>query len=261
VAVAILVASCAPPSSEPVTTVAGGGPVGDATVTRVYDGDTIEVQSPEGTFDVRLDGINAPDQGECLYQEATDHLSDTLEGRTVDLEVTGEDQFDRVLAWVAEGARDINLELVALGLALATTPESPADTALVDAEEEAYRTGAGLWSPTACGTAPLPQVEVNGPNSVFDPPGPDDEVLEEEVVVIVNNGSEPVELDGWVLRDESSRHRYRFADGTVLAPGSSIRVRSSEPGWSPGGSAVWSNDGDLVLVLDDTGRVVARHRY
>jgi hypothetical protein len=40
-----------------------------------------------------------------------------------------------------------------------------------------------------------------------------------------------------------------------------MTIRSTDPGWVPGGSPVWSNGGDMVLVLDETGRVVARHRY
>jgi endonuclease YncB( thermonuclease family) len=76
-----------------------------ATVTWIYDGDTIEVEGDDSAFDVRLIGINAPDQGECFHQRATDHLIDTLKGRQVRLEVVGQDRFDRQLAVVWHGER------------------------------------------------------------------------------------------------------------------------------------------------------------
>ena len=38
-------------------------------------------------------------------------------------------------------------------------------------------------------------------------------------------------------------------------------VTSADPGWDPGGGPVWNNSGDMALLLDRHGRVVARWRY
>jgi endonuclease YncB( thermonuclease family) len=254
VAVAIVAACTActaskssPATSQPETTL--------ATIVWVHDGDTIEVEQNGRAFDVRLDGINAPDQDECFYEESTDHLIDTLKDREVGLDVTGEDQFDRVLALVWDGEVSVNQDLVLRGMAIATTPGED-DQSLITAEATAYANGEGLWG--GCAVGPAPDVEIE--SLAFDPAGPDDEVLDAESVVLVNRDSIPVDLEGWVLRDESSRHRYRFDDVT-LEPGEGVTVTSAHPGWSPGGSAVWNNEGDMALLLDENGRVVARYRY
>ncbi|HEX5695493.1 MAG TPA: lamin tail domain-containing protein, partial [Acidimicrobiia bacterium] len=91
------------------------------------------------------------------------------------------------------------------------------------------------------------------------PPGPDGESLDLERVVLT--AAEPIDLDGWTLRDESSAHRCSFRSGARIDPGAPLTVSSADPCWVPGSSPVWNNEGDLVLLLDPTGRVVARHRY
>jgi endonuclease YncB( thermonuclease family) len=254
IVVALLVVAACTPSDviSPATTAVEGAP---AVVTWVYDGDTIEVEQDGRVFDVRLDGINAPERGECYHQEATSHLIAGVKGREIGLVVTGEDQFDRVLAMVWDGDVWVNRDLVASGMAIATT-DPDGDDALVDAESDAYADGLGLWG--ACGTGPTHPVEIQ--TVVFDPQGPDDEALDEEYVVLVNSGDTAVDLEGWVLRDESSRHRHHFA-ALRLDPGETLIVRSGDDGWDPGASPVWSNDGDMALLLDPEGRIVARYRY
>jgi len=120
----------------------------------------------------------------------------------------------------------------------------------------------GLWSPSACGddTTP-PQLSFDIDSSIVDPPGPDDEDLGAETMVVVNEGDAMVALAGWVLRDESSRHRYVFPSEASLDAGDARVVASSDPGWDPGGSPVWNNDGDMALLLTPHGTVVARWRY
>lgn len=234
-----------------------------ALVTWIYDGDTIEVQTDNGEMDVRLMGINAPDDGECFYNEATDFLIDTVKTEEVALQVVGTDQFGRTLAHVFLHAdAHINLQLVEGGMAITTTPDQndAYGTALLGAEETAWRDRVGLWAEDACGSSsPLPDIVIDSvePN----PAGPDDEVLEDETVVIVNEGSKPENLTGWVLRDESSRHRYHFPNGTRLEPGGTLTITSADAGWDPGETPVWNNGGDMAMLLDKHGRVVDRIRY
>lgn len=233
-------------------------------VVSVADGDTIDVKGISDDITVRLAAINAPDRGECLAEDARAHLIESLEGADVTLETIGSDQFGRTLAHVFEGDRHVNLEMVALGLAIASTPDSAdrhgAD--LIAAEEDAVRSSRGMWSPDACGAAGTPpDVRIEGRESVFDPPGPDDEHLDDEYIVITNHQGSLVDVSGWVLRDESTRHRYVFAPESIVGPGESVRVETSAGGWSPGGGPVWSNGGDMALLLDPIGTVVSRWRY
>lgn len=233
-------------------------------VIHVNDGDTIDVEIGEGQVTVRLAAINAPELGECFHEEALDHLAQNLEGRTVRLESLGADQFERNLAHVFIDDRHVNLEMVSTGLALASTPEAddPYGPALLAAEEQAYSSGTGLWARGACGNEQAePGLAIEPARSVPDPEGPDQEVIGSESIVIVNQLDFETELTGWVLRDESSRHRHTFPEDATIAPGQSWRVTSADPGWAPGGEPVWNNDGDMALLLDPAGNVVSRWRY
>ena len=231
-------------------------------VTWIYDGDTIEVDAAHGKIDVRLLDINAPDLGECYHEESRDYLIELLTGSIIRLETRHTDQFGRVLAHVWADGLHVNLDLVERGLAIATTPmeSDPNGGAMVGAETAAYDTGVGLWAENACGAAgSVPAVVIA--EGVVDPAGPDGEHLQDEYMEIANVGDEVVDLTAWTLRDESSRHRFRFSNDAFLQPGRSLMVTSADPGWDPGGGPVWNNSGDMALLLDRHGRVVARWRY
>jgi len=68
-------------------------------VTRVVDGDTIIIS---GERKVRLLGINAPEAGDCFYEESKDALTELIEGEYVELkkDVSGMDNFGRLLRYV-----------------------------------------------------------------------------------------------------------------------------------------------------------------
>lgn len=256
----LLLAGCLSTGSEPSST----SSLGEAWhVVEVVDGDTVVVERDSSTATVRLAGINAPERDECGAEEAA-MLLRSLEGDAVRLEMTGRDQFDRVLAHLHSERAHLNHQLVAAGLALASTPseDDPYGATLLEAEEQAYLEGRGLWATDACGSGEEPpSVQIDSQRSMPDPPGPDGEVLDSEVIVISNLSESPVDLSGWLLRDESSLHRFRFGAGTTLHPGGSTVVSSGDPGWDPGRSPVWNNDGDLALLQDPTGTVVSRWRY
>lgn len=229
----------------------------------IYDGDTVVVETGDGELiDVRLMGINAPDSGECFYGEAKDHLIDNLKGHNVALEIVGVDQFDRTLAYLWDGNLNVNRDLLARGMAIASTPRDGDrhGAVLLVTEERAYRQGKGLWGED-CGSRPVPDVRIVEATSTVDPPGPDDQSLGAETITIANEGDEAVSLAGWVLRDESSRHRFVFDDDDILDPGERLTVTSADQGWDPGASPVWNNDGDQAILHDDQGRVVDRWRY
>lgn len=217
-------------------------------MTWIYDGDTVEVETDGGVVDVRLLDINAPETDECFHQESRDHLIDTLKGLNVRLE-TGDslDQYGRTLAYVWDDDRNVNVELVEMGLAIATTPNT--GSGFLAEESKAFDAGLGLWAPSACGSSSRSEVAIGA----LEPSG--------ETVLIVNQEPVAVDLSGWTLRDESSRHRYRFPEGSTLRPGGQLTIDSDSPHWDPGGSPVWNNDGDMALLLNRDGRVVDRWRY
>jgi micrococcal nuclease len=133
----------------------GTGP-DEGVVTRVVDGDTVEVEFDGREFDVRLIGIDTPETVkpgapvECFGPEASAYTRDRLEGRTVRLEFDVErlDPFDRTLAYVWLGEELFNETLVREGYALVTT--FPPNVRYVEHFRDAVRLardqGLGLWS-------------------------------------------------------------------------------------------------------------------
>ncbi len=95
-----------------------------AVVTWVVDGDTVEVEFPDGRQErVRYIGINTPEWDERCGDEATKKNIELVKNETVILvpDLTDRDRFDRLLRYVYVGDRLINAELVAQGYAFART--------------------------------------------------------------------------------------------------------------------------------------------
>jgi len=127
----------------------------EAEVTRVVDGDTIEVELPAGEEDVRLIGVDTPETvkpGEpvqCFGPEASAFTKDLLEGETVRLEFDRElrDVYDRLLAYVYVGDVFANAELIEGGFArtLEIEPNTSRAAELARLQQAAGRAGRGLW--------------------------------------------------------------------------------------------------------------------
>jgi endonuclease YncB( thermonuclease family) len=74
IALFLLAACAAPGGVEGPPDVAVGGD--EHSVVSVIDGDTIVVESDDQEERVRLIGVNAPEAGECLAEEATRALEE-----------------------------------------------------------------------------------------------------------------------------------------------------------------------------------------
>lgn len=90
-----------------------------ATVTRVIDGDTIDVQINGATARVRYIGVNSPERDEMCYAEATAANAAMVQGQRVTLirDVSETDTYGRLLRYVYVGDVFVNAELVADGYA------------------------------------------------------------------------------------------------------------------------------------------------
>ncbi len=129
-----------------------------ATVTRVVDGDTIEISPAlDGTTDVRLIGVDTPETKEpgCAPQpygaEASSYAESVLSGQEVGLElgVEGTDRYGRLLAYVyTQDGEMFNEDLVEGGYARAYP--YPPNTRYADrfaaAQESASSAGLGIWA-------------------------------------------------------------------------------------------------------------------
>src|SRR6187402_2566376 len=119
-------------------------------VTRVIDGDTIDVLLASGRIRVRLHGIDAPERNQAGGAAATAWLVQRVVDRPVQLEPVSQDQYGRMVAIVHDGRVSINRELVLRGHAWAYRRYlRRGDHELCAVEDTARRGRRGLWSATA----------------------------------------------------------------------------------------------------------------
>jgi hypothetical protein len=75
-----------------------------------------------------------------------------------------------------------------------------------------------------------------------------------EAVTVRNSEAVPIDLTGWTIHDEVSKHTFTFPAGYTLTPSAAVVVRSggaAAPGelhWTD--QSVWNNDGDTAYLLD-----------
>lgn len=131
------------------------------TVTRVVDGDTLDVTLAGGKRErVRLLGIDTPERGSCFAASATARARTlALSKRVVlkgDATQATRDRYRRLLAYVwLPGGKDLGYQLVAGGFAKVNVYDGPYErlAAYRRAESSAKRGPAGQWK--AC-AAPKP---------------------------------------------------------------------------------------------------------
>lgn len=124
--------------------------------TRVIDGDTIEVDIVGMRYKVRYIGIDTPELDDkrpefcALAQEATRLNGELVEGKMVQLEkdVSGTDNYGRLLHYVYVDNIFVNAELVREGLAWAKLypPDIKHQDKLEELEAEAKQAGKGIWA-------------------------------------------------------------------------------------------------------------------
>jgi micrococcal nuclease len=142
-----------PEKKRPVRKRPTGTPV---YVSRVVDGDTIEVTMPNGrTEDVRYIGVDTPETvapGEpvgCFGPKASAFNEALTEGRRARLRFDQErrDYYGRLLAYVYVGGRFVNAELLKRGLARAIyySPNGAFRYRFEEIARRAGRSGRGLW--------------------------------------------------------------------------------------------------------------------
>ena len=129
------------------------------TVVKVVDGDTLDVDRPDGRYDhtrVRLLGVDAPESVdprkpvEHFGPEAAVFVRDAVAGKPVTLRLDAartRDKYGRLLAYVilADGT-NLNEQIVATGHAYADPRyRNPLKAALRRAQDRAAKAGLGLW--------------------------------------------------------------------------------------------------------------------
>jgi micrococcal nuclease len=120
-----------------------------ATVTRVNDGDSIEVDTEQGRARVRMSAIDTPEHDQPHGAQSSAALKALLPiGSAVELEVVTQDSFKRIVAvvWlVGEKRININETMLREGHAWAYRRYMK-DPRFCDLEQEARAKKSGLWA-------------------------------------------------------------------------------------------------------------------
>jgi len=129
--------------------------IGEATVVKVVDGDTIDVNISGQVYRVRYIGIDTPETVdpnqtvEPFGPEASSKNKELVAGKVVRLEkdVSETDKYDRLLRYVYVGDLFVNAELVRLGYARATAypPDTKYQSLFVSLEQQAKAARRGMW--------------------------------------------------------------------------------------------------------------------
>lgn len=153
------------PTSEPTSLEENTQPLKDPSivkVTRIIDGDTIEIESGQK---VRYIGIDTPETVDpnrpagCYGQEASNKNKELVEGKEVYLEkdVSETDRYGRLLRYVWVGDQMINKLLVKDGYAQASSypPDIKHQEELSAMQASARENKLGLWG-EVCNPTPTP---------------------------------------------------------------------------------------------------------
>jgi len=203
-------------------------------VTRVIDGDTIETSIGK----VRLKGVNCPEKNERYWREAKSFLEERLK-KTVGVEITGEDRYQRNLAYVFSSGKLINQEILRFGFGhLYYYDEDKYFNKMRKAEEAAKENEIGIWKKSAdkCSRC-INLVELNEED-----PG--------EYLVLENVCSFDCDLSGWTIKDEATH--LRKLDFEIKA-GEEKKIEYS--------GRVWNDGGDSLFLRDEKGLLVLFYRY
>jgi endonuclease YncB( thermonuclease family) len=115
-------------------------------VTRVIDGDTLDVLLATGRIRVRLHGVDAPERSQSGGNEATQWLRQQVLNQDVLLEPVSQDRYERMVAIVYAGDVIVNRELLRTGTAWAYRHYlRGADRLYCDIEATARAEHRGLW--------------------------------------------------------------------------------------------------------------------
>lgn len=209
-----------------------------ATVLRVIDGDTIEVEVDGGTHKVRYIGIDTPETVDprrsvgCYGEEASAANKALVEGLTVGLEkdVSETDVFGRLLRYVwLNGDEMVNAVLVREGYAQSSAyPPDVRYQELFDGlETEARSAGRGLWGPV-CLETPTPPPAGSPAEGACEYSGTPEPVIKGNIST--NSGEKIYHVPGGdfyqqTVIDEAAGERWFCTEAEAVAAGWRISQR------------------------------------
>ena len=228
-----------------------------AQVTAVLDGDTIQLSNGQT---VRYMGINTPEYGQPFAEEAKRYNEQLVLGKTVRVVPARHrpDAYQRMLAYVYVGKVLVNARLIAEGLAhVFVLDQFEQYEDWLRLQGDAQSRHKGMWQ-TGGVLGPLKITTVHA-----DAKGDDRKNPNGEYVRICNVSLRPVELSGFVIKDNGP-HRYVFPTASlqpgytalVLSGPGSTTVRHGQYRFHWNAGAVWNNSGDTAFLFDPSGLLI-----
>ena len=123
-----------------------------AKVTRVLDGDTLEVRpSNNSVLKIRLQGIDAPESSQPFGDTARQKLTDFILNKTITIEPSTTDKYGRLIAKVKFNNDDICLKMISTGQAwwfkrYADSQSLSDRLSYSQAEDQSRQQQLGLWA-------------------------------------------------------------------------------------------------------------------
>lgn len=123
--------------------------VGDRTQAQVLwigDGDSLRARVGGAERDLRLWGIDAPEQGQAAAEASRAALRALIDHRRVSIEVVAVDDYDRLVVRMERDGASVNRAQIAAGHAWWFRRYAPEATDYRDAETDARAQRRGLWA-------------------------------------------------------------------------------------------------------------------
>jgi endonuclease YncB( thermonuclease family) len=258
-----LAAEPADDPDAPVASVSSAAPPpATATVTSVYDGDTVTLSTGDR---VRLRWVNTPERKppEAYAIEARDATSAFVSGKLVHLfyGATTRDGYGRLVAGVEVDGESLSLHLLELGLGhlFVIPPDETELGPFIAAQERARTARRGIWStPEFQGVLHITSFHANAD-------GDDRENVNGEYLRVCNVSPTTQDLSGFKISDISG-NSWDFPK-LLLPPGNTVKVHSgkgtdqSDPLEQltihlQSADPIWNNKEDRATIYDRFGRVV-----
>ena len=208
-------------------------------LSRAIDGDTISLN--DGRI-IRLLNINSPEKDSPLSLKSIE-LMKSLENKTLEIEITGQDKYKRYLARVYFPDY-LNLYLIRQGLASKFLVDESELTIFFDAEEEAIKLSRGIWTKSksyGCIHSKIDQIKER---------------------VIINNSCPNLNFANWQLKDES-RKIFVFPNISFisLTLNSGLGDNNSTDIYWNSKEPIWNNDRDTLYLFNEKGELVHHEVY
>jgi len=126
-------------------------------ITSIIDGDTLKIKTGTlKTRKVRLIGINAPEKGECYFNESKEALKQITESKTINIEkdISGLDKYKRLLRYIVainedpeEDNTQVNYYMIRNGFAfyVSSPPDNRYRDLFITAQRQAQADNLGMW--------------------------------------------------------------------------------------------------------------------